>query len=228
VLGVAVTAGAVLALLLFALRDRGVLALRDRGGLADRWLILVSAASAPLALLCLSALGAHLVLSRYAGVSVPFAIVAIAAAVAACPRPLGALLAAAAAVLVVTGLVDSHQQSGFYIDGRGAATYVQRHASSSDVVVVPGNPATAVPLIYYGLGRLHPFLSGVVSPGPRRARVWAIYDLPARVSNREAVLKFVRRSIAPFGYEALQARIFPGVVPLAVVLEVPRADGASR
>ncbi len=56
----------------------------------------------------------------------------------------------------VTGSLESHRASGFYLDARGAVTYVQRHARPGDAVFATTEVAAKVPLIHYGIGALHP------------------------------------------------------------------------
>jgi 4-amino-4-deoxy-L-arabinose transferase-like glycosyltransferase len=102
VLGVAVTVAALVTLV--ATR---------RTIIRERWLVAAIAAGVPVALLTLSAFGAHLMLTRYAAVAAPFTIVAIAAAIVnARPRPLGALLGAGAVAVAVAGLLASHRRQG--------------------------------------------------------------------------------------------------------------------
>jgi uncharacterized membrane protein len=207
----------------------GILIVLRGATIRGRGLLAIIAAGEPLALLALSALGAHLMLTRYAAVSAPFAIVAIAAAVSAAPRPLAVLLSAGAAAVALTGLIESHRASGFYLNARGVVSYLGRHARSGDSVLAPSNPGTAVPLVYYGLARFHPQWVGASAPAPPRpGRTWVISVDPPPAPSAARLLSIVRRSVRPLGYTALQAAVFPGAVVLSVVLEAPTASLGGR
>jgi hypothetical protein len=218
VLGVAVTVAALVTLLA-----------SRRTIIRERWLVAAIAAGVPVALLTLSAFGAHLMLTRYAAVAAPFTIVAIAAAVVnARPRPLGALLAAGALAVAVAGLLASHRRQGFYVDARGMARYVRAHELPGDAVLASSSPGSAVPLIFYGL---RPDFIGSQTATTlvreRRRRLWAIYALSRDAPDTD-VLAFARDAVRPFGYDAKRVRVFPGVAPFAVVLEVPLPLRAKR
>lgn len=202
-----------------------------RQSIVREWRLLVAiAAGVPLALLTLSAFGAHLMLTRYAAVAAPFTLVAIAAAVVgARSRPLGALLGAGALTVAVAGLVASHRQRGFYLDARGMARYVRAHELPGDAVLASSSPGSAVPLIFYGL---RPNFTGTEAANAivreRRRRLWAIYELSEDVPAASEVLAFARGVLRPLGYDARQARVFPGTAPVAVVLEVPLRLNGKR
>jgi 4-amino-4-deoxy-L-arabinose transferase-like glycosyltransferase len=195
----------------------------------ERRLLVAIAVGVPVALLTLSAFGAHLMLTRYAAVAAPFTIVAIAAAVVDTrPRPLGALLAAGAVTVAVAGVLASHRRQGFYVDARGMARYIRAHELPGDAVLASSSPGSAVPLIFYGL---RPDFIGsqpaTTLVRQRHRRLWAISELPADAPAAE-VLSFARDVMRPLGYEAKRVRVFPGVAPFAVVLEVPLPLRAAR
>lgn len=195
-------------------------------------LLALIAAGEPLALLLSSAFGAHLMLTRYAAVAAPFMIVAIAAAIAvlaALPRPaaggLVAVAIAALALVTLQGLFESHRAQGFYPDARGVVAYVRAHERAGDLVVAPSNPATAVQLLYYGVSGLRAGwtddpAAGIRLLSERRHRLWTIVELPGD-PPAGAVRSAAQRALRPFGYRVAAARVFPGVVALAVVLAVP-------
>ncbi|MGI8412081.1 MAG: glycosyltransferase family 39 protein [Solirubrobacteraceae bacterium] len=226
VLGMLLTVGAVV-LVAVLVRRRAV---------TREWrLLLLLAAGEPLTLLLASAFGAHLALTRYAAVSAPFMIVVIATALAAIvrlarPRYLGTVLAAVAATslaaVALTGLLASHQTRGFYLDARGVVAYLTGHTLGRDAVLAPSSPAIAVPLIYYGISRLHPAATSEAAVAELLAqhtrRIWTILALPAGDHPTSAqLLASLARPARALGYRAVSARVFPGVSTLAVVLETP-------
>jgi mannosyltransferase len=188
-----------------------------------RALLAVIAAGVPFALLVLSAFGAHLMLTRYAAVAAPMMIVAIAAAAtAARPRPLGALIAVGALVVVLAGLIASHRAQGFYFDARGVDRYIRSHERPGDAVLASGEPGILIPLAYYGL---RPDALGSVTADAllhaHRQRVWVIYDLPADLPSTAELDDYMRTGFRAFEYTVARTRVFVGVVPVAVVLVVP-------
>jgi hypothetical protein len=88
-------------------------------------------------------------------------------------------------------------------------------------VLASSSPGSAVPLIFYGL---RPDFIGSQTATTlvreRRRRLWAIYALSEDAPDTD-VLAFARDAVRPFGYDAKRVRVFPGVAPFAVVLEVP-------
>jgi mannosyltransferase len=217
VLGVLVTVGALL------------IAVASRSGIVrERRLLAALAAGIPLALLVLSAFGAHLMLTRYAAVAAPFMIVAIAAAVvAARPRALGALIAAGALLVSGAGLLASHRTQGFYVNARGVARYIHAHERPGDVVLASSDPGSSLPLLYYGL---RPDWLGTTTAtavvSQRRHRLWVVelgWDSSPSVT---AVLKYARSEMRSLRYRVAQVRVFPGVAALAIVLAVPLAPRA--
>ncbi|MGI8904148.1 MAG: glycosyltransferase family 39 protein [Solirubrobacteraceae bacterium] len=255
-LGGLLTVGAVLVLIVLR-----------RGVARERCLLLALAAGEPLALLALSALGGHLMLTRYAAVAAPFMIVAIAVAgdalvrisrpaavgrrspwlrragegpgsswlqraVAAAGslwlrRAVAAALGTGAVVLAVAGPLDSHRPSGFYPDARGVVGYIAARERPGDVLLTTRNPATAVPLIYYGAARLHLNWIGDAGTGrlvqTRRRRLWTILELPPGAPSARRVIALASPGAASLGYRVLGERAFPGITPLAVVLAAPIA-----
>jgi hypothetical protein len=57
--------------------------------------------------------------------------------------------------------------------------------------------------------------------------VWAIYELLEDAPDAQ-VLALARAVLRPLGYQARRVRVFPGVAPFAVVLEVPVSQRAKR
>jgi hypothetical protein len=218
VLGVLVTVGA----LIIAVASR-------RGIVRERRLLAALAGGIPLALLVLSALGAHLMLTRYAAVAAPFMIVAIASAVvAARPRALGALIAAGALLVSGAGLVASHRTRGFYVDARGVARYIRRRERPGDVVLAANDPGSALPLLYYGL---RPDWLGTTTAtalvSEREHRLWVIELGWDSSPSPTAVSKYYRSALRSLHYRVAGVRVFPGVAALAVVLAVPRAPSET-
>jgi hypothetical protein len=175
-------------------------------------------------------------LTRYAAFAVPFVVIVIAAAVAELARAargagavFAAALAAGTALVAAAGVAGSHRAQGFYLDARGVAAYVRANELTGDAVIASSDPAVAVPLVNYGL---RPQWSGATAATmlarEHRGRLWVIFELPANGSSAASVLAFVQRIAVPFGYRELRARVFPGIVPLAVVLEAPLAPAARR
>jgi 4-amino-4-deoxy-L-arabinose transferase-like glycosyltransferase len=189
----------------------------------ERLLLAAIAAGIPLVLFALSVFGGHLMLTRYAAVAAPFMIVAIAAAiVGARPRPLGALIAVGALVVVLAGLIASHRAQGFYFDARGVDGYVRSHLRPGDAVLATDEPGSEIPLAYYGLR--FDALGGATADALLRAhrqRLWVIDDLPANPPSIAELEDYMRTGFRGFEYAVARARIFPGVVPVGVVLVVP-------
>ncbi|MDQ2759249.1 MAG: glycosyltransferase family 39 protein [Actinomycetota bacterium] len=224
-LGVLVTAGAML-----------VLIAAGRNAIAGQRLVLSVAVGGPLVLLALSAVGGQLMLARYAAVTVPFTIVGIAAAGAALARialPVAGLLGAAAAAAAIAGLLDSHRPQSFYPDARGVVAYVQSRelAGGQDAVLAPSNPAIEVPLIYYGVQRLHVHWTAEASTArlvaQRSRRLWTILELTTGAPSAKMLIRVETPGARLLGYRVLAARVFPGAEPLAVLLLAPSARSRS-
>jgi 4-amino-4-deoxy-L-arabinose transferase-like glycosyltransferase len=219
-LGVAVTVAALAAVLA-----------RGRQVLGERWLVVSIAAGGLAVLILLSLFGLKLMLTRYAAPLAPLLMIVIVAGAASLPRPLAALLAAAAVVVALAGLRDSHRVQGFNLNARGIIAYIRARERPGDAVLEPPNPGTRIVLDFYGLARLHPALVGqpdgsalVVS---RRHRLWLIQDANLRVSVR-AGLAYGRPLAAALGYRIGAVRIFPADVPLGVVELIPRDRRSAR
>lgn len=224
-LGVVVTLAALLVVLI-----------ARRRVVREPWLLLGVAAGEPLALFVISLFGGKLMLTRYAAAAAPFELVAIACAGAAlagwsalgrAARPAAAALALGAAVVAVAGLQASHQDSGFYLDARGVARYLQARVRPADGVLAAPNPGSQVPLLYYGLGAVRPTWVG--QPGATRLvssrahRLWIVSELPARTPSVSQLLTYERPGARTLGYRVIRARVFSGVVPMAVSLWAPLA-----
>jgi 4-amino-4-deoxy-L-arabinose transferase-like glycosyltransferase len=202
-----------------------ILVTSRRGVVHERRLVAVLVAGIPLALLVLSAFGAHLMLTRYAASAAPFMIIAIAAAVVAVrPRALGVLIAAAALLVCGAGLRASHRTLGFNLDARGAARYLSAHERPGDAVLATYNPGSALPLLYYGV---RPDWIGSTTTsalvGERKHRLWVIelgWDSSPSVT---AVRESAQRAARSLGYRVARIRVFPGTASLVVVLDVPLA-----
>jgi mannosyltransferase len=212
-LGLAVTLAALL-----------TLAVRRTQLLRNWRLVGVLAIGPPLALLLLSAVErsgflGHLMLARYAIGSAPFVTVVIAAAVTSIEwRAFGAVLGIAALTVAVTGVVLSHRRTGFYLDARDVAQYVNAREHPGDVELAPGNQGELVPLGYYGL-RYDPSgtADGPTLVATRRHRLWVIAQLPTN-SVSTATL---RRAMRLPGFTTTDVHVFQSLNPMGVVLEVP-------
>ena len=203
-----------------------ILVASRRGIVRERRLLAVLAAGIPVALLVLSALGAHLMLTRYAAVAAPFMIVAIAAAVvAARPRALGVLIATGALLVCGAGLRASHRTRGFNLDARGVARYIRAHERPGDVVLASSNPGSALPLLYYGL---RPDWIGATTTttlvSAHAHRLWVIELGWDSSPDATAVLEYAQSAALTLGYRVARVRVFPAVASLAVVLDVPLAS----
>ncbi len=187
------------------------------------WLLVsVLAAGVPVTLVVLSAFGADLLLTRYFAGAAPFMVAATAVALLAIrPPPLAALLAATVLVAAGAGLVASHQPSGFYFDARGIAKYVHAHERPGDAVLASGSAGTAIPLAYYGL---RPASFGSVEAdallSAHRRRLWVVYELQ-HLTDRAGLARYLRNFARPRGYAVPDVRLFNGLVPAALVLDVP-------
>jgi hypothetical protein len=195
-----------------------------RGGGARR-LVLAIAVGEPLCLLVLSLLGGghfwgHLMLTRYAAVAAPLLIVSFALALEAVPLTLAGALAGCAAAVAIAGALQSHRRAGFYLDARGAVAYVQRHIEPGDRVLATSDTVAQVPLLYYGIERLHPrWIAGGRFLSELGGRSWVITELPAgSVPSAAATLAYERRVLGLLGRRPLAARTFAGIPGLLVVL----------
>lgn len=201
-----------------------VLLIRQRA-LRAQGLLLALAVGGPLTMLVLSTLGGgafwgHLMLSRYIAFAVPVDLVLIAAAVCELQTirlGLGALLAACVAVSTLGGLIDSHRSQGFYLDARGVASYMRTQGLGLGALIAPGEAGVQLPLLYYGL-RPDWFGSWQATADLRRMAdpLWVIYEVSASTTAAR-LMKAIAPSARKLGYRPLSARLFPGVVPLAVV-----------
>jgi hypothetical protein len=81
-------------------------------------------------------------------------------------------------------------------------------------------------MLYYGL---RPDGSGswqAVADLRRRANpLWVIYQAPPRLASGEEFVSAIRPSVRALGYRRLDARLFPGLIPL-VVVRMSRAAAA--
>ena len=219
VLGVLVTVGALV-----------ILVASRRGIVRERRLLAALAAGVPLALLVLSVLGAHLMLTRYAAVAAPFMIVAIAAAVvAARPRALGVLIAAGALLVSGAGLLASHRTRGFYLDARGVARYIRAHERPGDVVLASTAPGSALPLLYYGV-RPDWIGTGTTTTlaSEHEHRLWVIEVGWDSSPTATAALEYARSAARSLGYRVARVRVFPAVASLVVILDVPLTSYTRR
>jgi hypothetical protein len=158
-------------------------------------------------------------------VTMPLILIVIAAAIASLPRAAAAMLAAAVIVVALTGLRDNHRTQGFYLDAQHAVGYVRAHELPGDVVLSPSSPGAALPLSYYGIGRLHDEAGGTAAANAlvasRRHRLWLMIVVAQNVSEA-SVGVYERPLVASIGYRLDAVRVFPASVPLAVLLLVPR------
>jgi hypothetical protein len=212
---------------LIALAAVAAVAARGRA-VRDRRLLLALALLPPVALLALTAAGENLALSRYDAIAAPFVITAL-GALTTLRASLAAPLLVGALVVSVTGLIDSHRRSGFYLDARGVTEYIQRHQQAGDLVVTPGQPGADVPLAYYAGRYLRPVLAystptgaGTFQAVEARQRLWVISELSTSHVSSAQLLAFARGVYAGYGYRPTSVRIFPASVPLAVLLLAPQ------
>lgn len=227
-LGIAVTLSAVTVVLLGALRARQA---TGRRAVTPRELVVALAVGEPLCLVVLSLFGGrhfwgHLMLIRYAAVALPFLIVTFALAFESLPAPSALALAGCMLAVAITGTLDSHRPSGFYLDARGAVAYVQRHALPGDAVVATSDVIAAVPLSHYGLGRLHPLWADARDAPAlayvRSGRTWVIAEEPqTRAPSAAAALAYERALLRGVGERPLATRTFAGIPGLLVVLIAP-------
>ncbi|MBV9464756.1 MAG: glycosyltransferase family 39 protein [Solirubrobacterales bacterium] len=207
-----------------------LLVLVARGGaLRERQLVLLLAAGEPLVLLVASALGAHLMLTRYAAVAAPFMLLAIAAAgteLAQLARPAAALLVLAAAVAAAAGLLASHRRAGFELDARDAVAYLGSHTVAGQAVLAPKDPGIQAPLVFYGVKALNPIWARQATFAAvlreQRRPTWAIVALPSQSPTAAAVLAFTKRALWRLGLATRATHLLPGVTPVALLLEVRR------
>jgi Dolichyl-phosphate-mannose-protein mannosyltransferase len=218
----------------------GLVASRRRA-LRARGLLVAVAVGGPLTMLVLSALGGgafwgHLMLSRYVAFAVPVDVVLIAVAVSELwrtRRAVGAVLGVGAGVVALGGLIASHRPGGFYLDARGVAAYIRSQEPRADALIAPGDAVAQLPLLYYGL---RPDWSGSWQAADdlrRRADpLWVIYMDPASPPTVDELMNSVQPLARKFGYQPLDGRLFPGVIPLVVVrmspLRAPRAASRTR
>lgn len=200
-----------------------------------RKLVLAVAIGEPLSLFVLSVLGGrhfwgHLMLTRYAAVAAPLVIVAVALAYEAMPRALAGALAGCAVAVALAGSIDSHKRTGFYFDARDAVRYVLRHAQPSDQVLATYDSRAQAPLLYYGLGSLHPrWVAPGTAIGTTPGRSWVIGVLKiGSVPSAAAALAYERIVLHPFGARPLAARTYPGIPGLLVVLVERRRTISTR
>jgi 4-amino-4-deoxy-L-arabinose transferase-like glycosyltransferase len=199
--------------------------LTRRRVLRAQGLLLAVAAGGPLTMFVLSAVGGgafwgHLMLSRYVAFAVPVDVVLIAAAVReleALRLGLGAVLSACVAVGALGGLIESHRAQGFYLDARGVASYVRTQGLGLGALISPGEAGVQLPLLYYGL-RPDWVGSWQAAADVRRLAdpLWVIYEVPASATAAR-LMRTIAPSVRRLGYRPQSARLFPGVVPLAVV-----------
>jgi Dolichyl-phosphate-mannose-protein mannosyltransferase len=192
-----------------------------RSRIAEWPLIAWLAAGIPLTLFVLSIFGGHLMLTRYAAVAAPFMIVAIAAcALSLGPPSAGLAVGAVAVAVAIGGLVASHQPSGFYLDAKGAARYIDDHARPQDAVLASPSAGTAEPLTWYGLRPLYFETPATVTAYKQRRRIWVIEGIPGSTTTA-AIDYYLRFTARYFGYGVRRLNVFPGTVRLAVALETP-------
>jgi len=209
--------------------------LRARAASADRRperLLVAGVAILPIvANFTMTVAGEDVLGTRYTSIAAPFLLVVIGVAVASLPRIAGAGLAAAALVVALIGTVAPHRPEGFYLDARAVMAHVVPRLEPGDVVLMPPQPGSNIPLTYYARRRQAVGLPLVTSTdsatvqrviGERR-RLWIIAE--AKPTSRAEA----RRAFARIGYRPLELRGFPGTTPLSVALAAPlRARPGGR
>ncbi len=215
VLGVLVIAAALIAVILLWRRQR-----------PQGWGLLCGAAATPLAaLLALGLAGEHVVLTRYTTVAAPFLLITLAIAITRLPLRWAGPLALAATAVTATGLIRTHQPSGYYLNAKGAIDFVQQHRKPADTVITPGSPGIDPQLDYYAQRRLQPLPRIIAGQNPQAIRAtfqakqnaWTIQELPAGATHHPTRLKaLVQRALAPFGYDIETIHVFPATVTLLI------------
>jgi hypothetical protein len=136
-------------------------------------------------------------------------------------RGTGVLLAACVATVAIAGLIDNHRRQGFYVDARGVAAYVRTSDPHTDPVIAPSEAGIQLPLLYYGLRPdWNDSWQAAADLRQRTSPLWVIYKVPATTSAG-AFIKWIGPLVGKLGYRPLSARVFPGVIPLAVVRMIP-------
>jgi hypothetical protein len=123
-------------------------------------LVVALALAAPVALLLATLAGHPALLIRYAGVSVPFMLVALAVAAVMLPRPATAAVVIGVLALSLRNLRVASQPTDQYQNFPGKLTYLAHHYRPGDVVVELGGRLENFDLDYYFprlLPRVHVF-----------------------------------------------------------------------
>jgi len=221
-LGIAVMAVAVAVMVAAVVRRRAP---------AGRRLVVALAVGEPLSLFLLSVIGGrsffgHVMLTRYAAVAAPLLIATVALALETLPGAGAVVLGLCAGLVAVTGTLQSHRPSSFFLDARGAITYVQRHALPGDAVLATSDVDAQLPLTHYGIDRWHPQWFSGDDEGTmlrrEKARTWLIAETHGvQAPSSAAALAYERLALRPFGDRPLATRSFPGIPGLVVVLIAP-------
>lgn len=141
-----------------------------RGGAAGR--VIGLAAAGPVAASFVATLVSDdALITRYTSISAPFAIAAVAAAVAALPGGRRLLAVGAVLLVAVTGTVRGHGEGARFADARAAVDRIAREWDPSDPIITPPNDVTVdLPVLYYA-GRDLPGAATVVQADkPDRVR----------------------------------------------------------
>ena len=207
VVGAAVVMGAVAVLLIQGRSDAA------RG---ER-LIASLAIAAPAAVVVATVVGHNALLSRYAAVSVPFALIATALAAEKLGPRRESLVLGTAYLALLAGSVYSHREEAFYPDMRGAFEDLASEWHAGDVLLVTGYTAIPYATEYYR-ARLLPEAPAPLMPGSSaaaaaleaRPNIWLIRD--GEISDADAT-----SALRPFGYALRSISTYPPQSGLTVV-----------
>lgn len=180
------------------------------------------AVAAPITALGSTVIGDNALLSRYAVVSAPFALLAIALAADGFGGRRGATLFVVAVAAGAAGSLYSHSDSAFYPDMRSAIQDIGEGWQRGDAIVVTGYSAIPWATDYYRERFVPdappPLIAGApgAAAGLREARsVWLLTDQKTPGLDEEALARFGFRSLGP-------ARTYGGRTGLRLIHAAPR------
>jgi 4-amino-4-deoxy-L-arabinose transferase-like glycosyltransferase len=205
--------------------------LSPRRRVAQRGLLVAVAIFGVLALIAVDLTGKHILITRYTTITAPFLATLIVAACVQLPRVAAAVLAIAAAVVALAGVIDNHSPRQFYAPVREVVEYIAPHQRPGDFMLSPGYPLTDTALFYYVTRRTHPKLHffGLHDPGIAHAfrtykRIW-IVDNPPKATDASAVAS-VRRLLRRYRWHEVETRVYSTSLNLGLLLTLP--DGHRR
>jgi hypothetical protein len=196
----------------------------NRCRLRRPWLLLSVAITGPLAILVAGVAGQDVMISRYAVVAAPFLLITLVAAGTVLPRLPAISLATATVLVTASGLIRSHQTSGFYPPNKTAVEYVRDHRQPGDAVLL-GTPAGA-DLGYY-LQTILPSVSLSRDPRlftqavARHQRIWLINELGYGPYPNSILIAAADHALGPFHYHVLRVHELSTTTSIAVYLATP-------